>query len=160
MTNHTADKSDALAASGRILQPGFQDYGGKVCFEGVVSTVKCHEDNSRVREALQQPGAQRILVVDGGASMNCALLGDMLATLGIQNNWAGVVVNGCIRDSQAIAGMAIGIKALNTHPKKSVKQGQGERDVAVTFSGVTIESGDYMYCDKDGILVSRLPDSD
>ncbi len=153
MTNHTADMSDELDSQCRILSPGFNDYGGNLCFEGKVSTVKCFEDNSLVREALEQPGEQRILVVDGDASMNCALLGDMLAELGVKNDWVGVVVNGCIRDSQAIGEMAIGVKALNTHPMKSVKRGQGERDVDVTFAGVTIKAGDYMICDKDGVLL-------
>ena len=153
MTNHSADKSDELGGKCRIARPGFKDYGGYRAFEGRVSTVRCFEDNSLVREAVGQAGEGRVLVVDGGASMNCALLGDTLARLARENDWAGVVVNGCIRDSAIIADMPFGVKALATHPKKSEKRGSGERDVAVNFAGVVIKPGDYIYCDSDGILV-------
>ena len=154
MANHSADKSDELGDKCRITRPGFRDYGGYRAFEGRVSTVRCFEDNSLVREATRQPGEGRVLVVDGGASMNCALLGDRLARLACENDWAGIVINGCIRDSATIADMPIGVKALETHPKKSEKRGSGERDVAVHFAGVTIKPGDYIYCDSDGILVA------
>ena len=154
MTSKTADLCDEHEAQLRILTPMFQDYGGRGAFAGPVATVKLFEDNSRVREALGEPGAGRVLVVDGGGSMRCALLGDNLAAMGVSNGWAGVVVYGCIRDSEEIGAMDIGVKALNTHPCKSVKRGLGERDVPVTFAGVTIQPGDWLYADGDGIVVA------
>ncbi len=133
----------------------FNDYGGNKQFSGPAATVKVFEDNSLVRGALEEPGEGKVLVVEGGASMRCALLGDMLAELGIKNGWAGVIVYGCIRDSGVIAEMKIGVKALNTNPRKSVKKGAGERDVSVSFADITIEPGDYIYADVDGIVVSK-----
>jgi len=132
----------------------FGDFGGALDFAGPISTVKCHEDNSLVRSALEEPGEGRVLVVDGGGSDRCALLGDNLAQLAIDNEWAGIVVYGCIRDSAEIAEMPVGVKALATHPKKSHKQNIGERDVAVRFAGVSFAPGAWLYADLDGIVVS------
>jgi regulator of ribonuclease activity A len=120
-------------------------------------TVKVFEDNSLVRSALEESGEGRILVVDGGGSMRCALLGDQLAELAEENDWAGVIVNGCIRDSAAIAEIPIGVKAIGVHPLKSVKRGVGERDIPVRFAGVTFLPGHYIYADEDGLLVSEKP---
>ena len=153
----TADISDELAAACQIAQPVFRDYGGNVAFEGRVSTVKCFEDNSVVRQALEKKAEGRVLVVDGGASTQCALLGDMLAALAVTNGWVGVIVNGCIRDSQAIAGIQLGVKALATHPGKSEKHGVGERDIELRFAGVEFVVGDYLYADADGIVLSKKP---
>lgn len=144
------DHSDTLS----IASPMFRDFGGRREFYGPISTVKVFEDNSLVREALSEPGEGRVLVVDGGGSMRCALLGDQIAELAINNGWNGVVVYGCIRDSADIATMDIGVKALNTHPLKSVKKGVGERDVSVTFAGITIRAGQYLYADEDGLIVA------
>ena len=105
---------------------------------------------------LEGPGDGRVLVVNGGASMRCALLGDMLGDLAVENGWAGVIVNGCIRDSQAIGKLPLGVKARATHPRKSVKAGKGETQVALAFGGVTIAPGDTIYADADGILVQRM----
>lgn len=110
-----------------------------------------------MRTALEQPGQGRVLVVDGGGSLRCALLGDQLAELAEENDWAGVVVNGCIRDSAAIAELGIGVKALGVHPLKSVKRGVGERDVPVRFAGVNFIPGHYLYGDEDGLIVSEKP---
>lgn len=154
MSNKTTDICDAHSERLRIASPIFFDYGGRRFFEGPVTTVKVFEDNSLVRQALEEPGQGRVLVVDGGGSMRCALLGDQLAALGAKNGWAGVVVYGCIRDSADIAGIDIGVKALMTHPLKSVKKGGGDRDVPVTFAGITIRPGDYLYADHDGIVVA------
>jgi regulator of ribonuclease activity A len=104
-----------------------------------------------------EPGQGRVLVVDGGGSMRCALLGDMLATMAADNGWAGVVVNGCIRDSAEIKTIALGVKALATHPSKSHKYGEGRRDVAVQFAGIDIVPGEYLYADEDGIIVCAKP---
>ena len=150
----TADLSDEYGDEVRALLPGFVDYGGRRRFCGPVATLKVHEDNSLVREALEQDGQGRILVVDGGASMRCALLGDNLAQLGRDNGWTGIVISGCIRDAAVIAGIDIGVKALATNPAKSEKHGAGQRDVPVSFAGVTIEPGMHLYADEDGILIS------
>ena len=153
----TADLYDEHGKTVQVVLPGFRDYGGRRRFCGPVATLKVHEDNSLVREALEQAGEGRVLVVDGGASLRCALLGDNLAQLGKDNGWAGVVVSGCIRDSAVIAGIDIGVKALDTNPAKSEKHGAGQRDVAVSFAGVTIAPGMHLYADEDGILISEKP---
>ena len=154
MSFATADLYDEHEENLQIATPMFNDYGGKKKFSGPASTVKVFEDNSLVRAALEEPGEGRVLVVDGEASLRCALLGDMLAELGKDNGWQGVIVYGCIRDSAIIADMSIGVKALNTNPRKSVKKGIGERDISVTFADVTIDPGDYIYADEDGVVIS------
>ena len=154
MTFATADLYDEYEEKLQIATPMFNDYGGNLKFCGPVSTVRVIEDNSLVRAALEEPGEGRVLVIDGGASLKCALLGDMLAELGKENDWAGIIVYGCIRDSAVIANIAIGVKALNTNPRKSVKKGIGERDVSVDFADVIISPGDYIYADEDGIVIS------
>lgn len=155
MSLRTTDLCDDHADHLRIVSPLFRDYGRRLLFNGPVSTVKVFEDNSLVRAALEEAGGGRVLVVDGGGSMRCALLGDNLAAMGQQNGWAGVVVYGCVRDAAELAAIDLGVKALNTHPLKSVKKGVGERDVPVTFGGVTFNAGDYLYADEDGIIVSE-----
>ena len=153
MAFQTADLSDQLSDTVQIAAPVFRDFGKHTRFRGPISTVKCFEDNSLVRAALEEPGQGRVLVVDGGGSLRCALLGDMLAALGVDNDWAGVLVYGCIRDSEVIADTEIGVKALATHPRKSVKKGVGERDVEVRFADVRFVPGHYLYADPDGVLV-------
>ena len=137
MTFTTADLYDRHSAEVQVALPMFRDYGGVRCFSGAISTVKVHEDNVLVREALEQPGDGRVLVVDGGGSMRCALVGDLLAYLGQKNGWAGILVYGCIRDSVEISRIAIGVKAMATNPRKSVKKGAGDRDIPVHFADVT-----------------------
>ncbi|WP_405224751.1 ribonuclease E activity regulator RraA [Lentisalinibacter sediminis] len=154
MTIKTADLCDEHAARVRIADPIFRAYGGRPAFGGPITTLRVFEDNVLVRSALEGPGDGRVLVVDGSASMRCALLGDQLAALAADNGWAGVVVNGCIRDSADIAGIDIGVRALATMPLKSRKLGRGERDVAVAFAGVAFEPGHHLYADEDGLLVS------
>jgi len=151
----TADLYDKYEDQLQIATPIFNDYGGNIQFSGPASTVKVFAVNSLVRAALEEAGDGRVLVVDGGGSLNCALLGDMLADLGFKNGWVGVIVYGCIRDSAAIANMKIGVKALNTNPKKSVKRGEGQRNVSVSFADVTIAPGNYIYADVDGIVISQ-----
>lgn len=154
MSFATADLYDEHEESLQIATPMFNDYGGKKSFSGPASTVKVFEDNSLVRAALEEPGEGRVLIVDGEGSLRCALVGDMLAVLGKDNGWQGIVVYGCIRDSSVIADIDIGVKALNTNPRKSVKKGIGERDVRVAFADVTINPGDYIYADADGVVIS------
>ncbi|MBI4995461.1 MAG: ribonuclease E activity regulator RraA [Rhodocyclales bacterium] len=139
----------------RVLAPMFRSFGGRDSFHGPIATLKLCEDNSFVRKALEQPGAGRVLVIDGGGSLRRALVGDQLAALGVKNGWAGIVVHGCIRDSAAIAGMDIGVFALATHPQKTDKKNVGEADVAVSFGGTTFRPGEWLYADGDGILVAE-----
>jgi regulator of ribonuclease activity A len=139
----------------RVVNPMFSSFGGRRRFCGQVSTLKLFEDNVRVREVLSEPSEAGVLVVDGGGSMRCALLGDQLAELGRDNGWSGVVIYGCVRDSTQLATSDFGVQALNTNPLKSQKKGLGERDVSVTFGGVTIQPGEWVYADEDGILVSN-----
>ncbi|MEM7027424.1 MAG: ribonuclease E activity regulator RraA [Pseudomonadota bacterium] len=155
MSIATADLYDKYEDQLQIAKPMFNDYGGNIEFSGPASTVKVFADNSLVRAALEEKGNGRMLVVDGGGSLNCALLGDMLADIGMQNGWVGIIVYGCIRDSSVIANMKIGVKALNTNPKKSVKRGEGQRDIPVSFADVTIAPGNYIYADADGIVISE-----
>ena len=159
MDPQTADLLDAhedLLRDGklRVVEPLFRCYGGKQAFHGAISTLKLFEDNSLVRKALGQPGLGRVLVIDGGGSLRCALVGDQLAQLAVSNAWAGIVVYGCIRDSRAISGMDLGVMALATHPLKTVKRNIGDADIAVTFGGVTFRQGQYLYADEDGVIVS------
>ncbi|MSR15285.1 MAG: RraA family protein [Gammaproteobacteria bacterium] len=155
MNQATADLYDLHGESLRVAAPIFQDYGGNSVFEGPVAIVKVFEDNSLVRANLEQEGAGRVLVVDGGGSLRCALVGDVLGDLGVKNGWRGIVVYGCIRDAAPLHQMAIGLKALGTNPRKSVKKGEGERDVPVRFAEITIKPGDYLYADLDGIVVAE-----
>ena len=149
----TADLTDQYPGVS-IAAPVFRAYGAKPAFSGRITTVKCFEDNSLVREILGTPGGGGVLVIDGGGSLNCALLGDVLAQKAFENNWSGVIVNGCVRDSAVIAGIEIGVRALAAHPLKSVKRGLGDKNVPVRFAGVEFTPGHYVYTDTDGIIVS------
>ncbi len=154
MGKATADLYDDHGDQLRVLAPLFNDYGGITDFEGIVTTLKVYEDNTLVRAALEEPGGGKVLVVDGGGSMRCALVGDMLAALGAENGWAGIVVYGCIRDAVPISKIPIGVKAMATNPRKSVKKGAGDRDLVVQFAETTIAPGDYLYADRDGIVIA------
>jgi regulator of ribonuclease activity A len=153
----TADLCDAFNGQVEVVEGLFWDYGGAMRFCGVVETVSAFEDNSRVRECVEQPGDGKVLVIDGGASMRRAMLGDLLAEKAVANGWNGVLVNGCIRDAAAIAQMNLGVKALGTHPRKTEKRGLGEHNVQVRFGGVTFVPGHYLYADEDGIIVAQRP---
>jgi regulator of ribonuclease activity A len=153
-TTDLSDKHPHIPAA----EPLFNDYGGESAFYGPIKTLKVFEDNALVRATLETAGNGRVLVVDGGGSLRCALLGDQLAELAVKNHWVGVVVYGCIRDSAAISDMPLGVKALSTHPKKSEKGlHTGHADKAVTFAGLTFNSGDWLYADADGMLLSVEP---
>jgi regulator of ribonuclease activity A len=117
--------------------------------------VRCHDDNSKVREILETPGNGRVLFVNGGGSTQCALLGDMLGELAVKNGWAGIIVHGCVRDSAALLKLPLGVKARGTHPQKSVKGGQGDTEVTIACCGAVVAPGDMIYADEDGILVVR-----
>jgi regulator of ribonuclease activity A len=153
----TADLCDQHGASLQVAQPHLHSYGGASSFCGPIATTKVNEDNTSVRLRLQEPGMGRVLVVDGGGSLACALVGDQLAQLASDNGWAGIIVNGCIRDSGAVAVMQIGVMALATMPRKSEKRGPGDHDIPVSFAGVTFTPGAYLYADGDGIVVAPGP---
>lgn len=142
-----------------VLDPIFVNFGGRETFCGPIRTVKCFEDNSRVKEAVAEPGNGAVLVVDAGGSQRCAMLGDMLAEQAADNDWSGVVMYGCVRDVDVLADTDIGVQALGTHPRKSEKRGEGQRDIPVTFAGVTCTPGQWLYADNNGILIAdeRLP---
>jgi len=154
--HHPENVDDATTArSMRVATPNyFKDFGGRRRFHGEVTTVLCYENNPLVRAALEEPGKGRVLVVDGGASLRCALLGDNLAEMAATNGWSGIIVNGCVRDSEDIARFDVGVKAIGTHPLKSSKRDPGRRDARVSFAGVDFEPGSYVYCDADGVVVA------
>lgn len=155
MSFKTADLFDDFGDRVQVCDPVFLDFGGHRRFSGPIATVKCFEDNSLVKAVLSEPGEGRVLVVDAGGSLRCAMLGDMIAASAVDNGWRGVVMFGCVRDSVDIARMELGVKALATNPRKSEKRGEGQRDIPVSFAGVCFRPGDHVYCDEDGILVSR-----
>lgn len=157
MPHSTADLCDAHEDKLHVVESMFLSYGRLGAFDGPIATVKCHEDNSKVREALSEPGDGRILVVDGGGSQRRALLGDMLGELAVKNGWKGIVINGCIRDSDAINQLELGVRALGTIPLKTHKRGDGQREVSVSFAGVTFRPGAHLYADADGIVVAARP---
>lgn len=150
----TTDLCDAHPDLVRVVEPLFTNYGGKACFGGPIVTVKCHEDNSVVRDTAATPGHGRVMVVDGGASMRRSLLGDMIAENAVKNGWQGFIIYGCIRDVDAIRELDIGVQALGRIPLRTDKRGIGQRDIAVTFGGVTFRPGEFVYADNNGIIVS------
>lgn len=139
----------------RILQPIFQIYGQRRSFSGPIVTLKVFEDNVLVRELLESPGDGRVLVIDGGGSMRCALVGGNLGQLAQNMGWSGILVNGCIRDICEINGCDIGVRALGSHPQKSNKKGYGEKHITVSIGGTIIHDGEWLYADNDGILISN-----
>jgi regulator of ribonuclease activity A len=154
---NTTDLSDKYEGKLRYLAPGFRDFGGKTHFSGPVVTLTTFEDNSKVRQAVEGPGNGCVLVVDGGASMNCALFGGNLATLAEKNNWSGILINGCARDSAELIEAQIGIKALALHPKKSEKRDLGSFGLPVHIGGIIIRPNDWLYADPDGVIVADRP---
>ncbi|MDF1689111.1 MAG: ribonuclease E activity regulator RraA [Cycloclasticus sp.] len=155
MTFKTADLCDDFSDTIQVATPMFQSFGGNSRFSGSIQTVKIFEDNVLVRNMLSEKSNGDVLVVDGGGSLRCALLGDMLAEMGYKNGWSGVIVYGCIRDSIDINNMPIGVRALQTNPLKSIKKGWGDKNIPVTFAGVTFNPDDFLYADEDGIILSK-----
>lgn len=145
------DHSDEL----QVLSPGFVAFGGRRRFHGEVATVRCLEDNSKVKETLGTDGLGKVLVVDGGASHNCALLGDMLGAMGRDRGWRGILVNGCVRDVEILATLDFGVLALAPHPLRSNKRGAGEVNVAVSFAGAEFRPGQFLYADENGVVVAE-----
>lgn len=139
----------------QVLSPFFRHFGKRLQFAGPVATLKVHEDNALVRATLETQGEGKVLVVDGGGSLRRALVGGQLGLLAQNNGWAGVIVDGCVRDSAELAECDVGIMALATHPQRSARDGVGKRDVNVQIAGVAVRPGDWIYADVDGVLVAR-----
>lgn len=157
MSFQTADLYDAYEGKVSIAYPLFQSFGLKKRFHGSIVTIKCHEDNTLVGDTLRKEnGKGKVLVIDGGGSLRCALVGDLIAEAAIKNEWEGMIVFGCIRDSAPINQMNIGIKALNTNPTKTVKRNTGLLNETVNFANVTFVPGEFVYSDEDGILLSAI----
>lgn len=153
----TPDLCDAYPELVQVVEPMFSNFGGRDSFGGEIVTLKCFEDNSLVREQAEQNGKGKVLVVDGGGSLRRALLGDMLAEKAVQHGWEGIVIYGCIRDVDVIAQLDLGVQALATHPMKTDKRDIGDINVPVTFGGVTLRPGDYLYADNNGVIISAEP---
>lgn len=141
----------------QVAEPLFRRFGGRVAFHGVIATVRCHEDNSRVRELAGTPGRGRVMVVDGDGSLRRALLGDQIAASAARNGWAGFLIHGAVRDIEVLAQLDLGVQALAAHPMKTEKRGLGEVEVAVRFAGVDFHPGHWLYADANGVIVSAHP---
>lgn len=152
----TADLCDAHEHLVQVAEPILRDYGGGGPFSGPLTTLMVDDDNSSVRALLEEEGHGRVLVVDGGGSLRCALVGDRLAQMAADNGWAGIIIHGCVRDVSSLAEIPIGIKALGSMPLRSVKTGPGLIDVPVRFAGVTFLPGHYLYADDDGVIVAPM----
>ncbi|WP_329544401.1 ribonuclease E activity regulator RraA [Streptomyces sp. NBC_01356] len=149
----TADLVDEHAEALRVCDVQFTSYGAVSSFAGPVRTLSCPEDNALLHELLRTPGEGCVVVVDGGASLRVALLGDLMAERARDNGWAGVIVYGAVRDSAVLVGVEVGIQALGTNPRKSGKAGAGAVDVPVSFGGVTFTTGDILHADHDGVVL-------
>ena len=155
MTFTTPDICDDFSDRLQILEPLFTEFGGRNKFSGEIVTIKCFEDNSLVKQTLGSAGHGKVLVVDGGGSKRCALLGDLLGAMAVENGWQGVLVNGCVRDVEILKGMNLGVRALRSYPLKSNKRNEGQLNVAVRFAGVGFKSGQYLYADENGMVVAE-----
>lgn len=157
MTYVTPDLSDDFPDLVQAAEPMFRNFGGRSSFGGRIVTVKCFEDNSVSRKLADEDGHGKVLVIDGGGSKRCALMGDMLAEKHAKNGWEGIIIYGCVRDVDRIAELDLGVQALAAHPFKSEKHNVGQFQVPVTFAGVTFRPGEYVYADNNGILISPQP---
>lgn len=157
MTFVTPDLCDANPEDVRVLAPILKNFGAKKQFCGEIVTVKCFEDNTFIKEHMANDGTGKVMVVDGGGSLRCALLGDLIAANGVKNNWEGIVIYGCVRDVDALATINLGVQALASIPIKSNRQGRGDLNIDVTFGGITFKAGEYVYADNNGVIISRNP---
>lgn len=155
MSIATADLYDERGDALDSLSLQLHDFGGVTAFDGPVRTVRCARDNALVKAVLATPGGGAVLVVDGGGSLESALVGDLIAASAVENGWAGVIVHGAIRDREAMRALPLGVKALGTNPRKSAKEGAGEVDVEVVIAGVRFAPGRHVWADTDGVLVER-----
>ena len=155
MSFSTPDLSDENPDA-QALAPILQNLGGKKVFWGKIETLKCPDDNSYVKELLNSDGDGKVLVVDADGISTVALLGDMIAEAGVRNNWSGIVINGYVRDIDILSKLDIGVQALGTMPVRSEKKNQGQVGIDISFGGLTFSSGDYVYADNNGLLLSKL----
>jgi regulator of ribonuclease activity A len=153
-TPDLCDAAEQGAIAFAVMEPMFANYGGREQFCGPAVTVKCFEDNSKVKELLATPGRGRVLVVDAGGSLRRACLGDLIAQSAVDNGWAGVVLYGCVRDVDVLATLPLGVQAIGSHPQRTEKLGVGQVDVTVTFAGVSVAPGAMVYADNNGIVVA------
>jgi len=151
----TPDICDAYPEEVAVLQPMMKSFGGLSHFCGEVVTIKCHEDNSLVKEQASLPGNGRVMVVDGGGSLRRALLGDMIAEAAVNNGWSGLIIYGSVRDVDALAALELGVQALTAIPVKTLKRGIGDLNIEIEFGGVTFNPGDYVYADNNGVVVAK-----
>lgn len=149
-----ANEDKLAAGTLAVLPPVFKSFGKLSKFSGPATTLKVFEDNVLVRSTLETPGNGHVLVVDGGGSLRCALVGGNLGVLAEKNGWTGIVVNGCVRDAEELNACNVGIRALATHPQRSIRKGMGDRDLAVSIAGITVRPGYWIYADSDGVLVA------
>ncbi len=149
----TADLVDEIGDDVRSCDLQLRQFGGRTEFAGPISTVRCFQDNALLKSVLSEPGAGRVLVIDGDGSVHTALVGDVIAELGRANGWSGLIINGAVRDAATLRTLQIGIKALGTNPRKSSKTGKGERDVVVSLGGIDFVPGELAFSDDDGIVV-------
>lgn len=155
MTIATADLYDQRGDALDSLSLQLHDIGGRTAFDGPIRTVRCHRDNALVKQVLATPGEGAVLVVDGGGSLESALVGDLIAASAVDHGWVGIIVHGAIRDRDAIGVLPLGVKALGSNPRKSAKDGVGEVDVEVVIAGVRFTPGRHVWADADGVLVER-----
>jgi len=148
----TCDLFDEYEETAKVPVVCWRNLGGKKQFCGTAVTVKCFEDNSRVKELAETDGANRVMVIDGGGSCRHALMGDMLAERAAQNKWSGVIVYGCVRDVEALGNISLGVQALGTTPRKSVRRGEGKVDLAIRIGDVNVHPGDLVFADEDGVI--------
>ncbi|MGV0644292.1 ribonuclease E activity regulator RraA [Mycolicibacterium sp. XJ879] len=149
----TADLVDEIGTDVRSCDLQLRQFGGRAQFAGPITTVKCFQDNALLKSVLSEPGDGGVLVIDGDGSVHAALVGDVIAGLGVENGWAGLIINGAVRDAAMLRTLDIGVKALGTNPRKSTKTGAGQRDIPVGFGGLVFAPGDIAYSDDDGIVV-------
>jgi len=154
MTYSTPDLCDDNPELVRVLEPMMVNFGGRESFGGEIVTIKCHEDNSLVKENAGKPGHGKVMVVDGGGSLRRALLGDMIAENAVKNGWEGFIIYGCVRDVDALVSLDLGVQALASIPLKTDKRGIGDLNVDITFGGITFIAGEYVYADNNGVVVS------
>ncbi|RDH77387.1 RraA family protein [Mycolicibacterium moriokaense] len=149
----TADLVDEIGPEVRSCDLQLRQFGGRSEFAGRITTVQCFQDNALLKSVLSEPGNGGVLVIDGDGSVHSALVGDLIAGLGVENGWVGLIINGAVRDAATLRTLDIGVKALGTNPRKSTKTGAGQRDVAVEFGGVVFTPGHLAYSDDDGVVV-------
>ncbi|MCC6609635.1 MAG: ribonuclease E activity regulator RraA [Burkholderiales bacterium] len=155
MAHKTADLFDQHGERLQVALPLFRRFGRRTAFDGEIVTLKCFEDNKSVNDVLRRGGRGKVLVIDGGGSLRCALVGGNLAALAVENGWSGIVVNGCVRDAVELEALDIGIRALATNPARPAKRWDGLLDLPLAFAGVRWTPGHHVYADEDGIVIAE-----